>query len=196
MKITRRQFMKSAAVAGIRLALPWKMAVREAWAQYGFNSPNLTKFVDPIRPVGLIPVATPDALNQLFTTPYGSWTANHYTIDIRQFNDLLHSDFITQTRAFKNWRTPPVPAYIPNFSGTKLWGFNPAGNATPMHLGGVIVATRGVPIQITFTNNLPAANIIPVDTTIPGANQAQNRTAVHLHGGYVPWISGGGPLAG
>ena len=33
-----------------------------------------------------------------------------------------------------------------------------------------------------------------MDTTIPGANQAQNRTAVHLHGGLVPWISDGGPF--
>src|SRR4030042_3393954 len=122
MKITRRQFMKSAAVAGVGLALPWKVAVREAWAQYGFNSPNLTKFVDPIRPVGVIPIAAADAA----VAPVTGVT--HYTIDIRQFNDLLHSDFITQTRAFKNWRTPPVPAYIPHFSGTKLWRFHRAGN--------------------------------------------------------------------
>ncbi|MBP1714442.1 MAG: hypothetical protein H6Q42_2645, partial [Deltaproteobacteria bacterium] len=44
MKITRRQFVKGAAAAGVVAVLPWKMAVREAWAQYGFNSPNLTKF--------------------------------------------------------------------------------------------------------------------------------------------------------
>ena len=37
-------------------------------------------------------------------------------------------------------------------------------------------------------------HIIPLDTTIPGANQATNRTAVHLHGGLVPWISDGGPF--
>ncbi len=41
---------------------------------------------------------------------------------------------------------------------------------------------------------LPLTSIIPIDTTIPGANQAQNRTAVHLHGGHVPWISDGGPF--
>jgi spore coat protein A len=35
---------------------------------------------------------------------------------------------------------------------------------------------------------------MPVDTTIAGANQAQNRTATHLHGGHVPWISDGGPF--
>src|SRR5205085_6264516 len=48
-------------------------------------------------------------------------------------------------------------------------------------------------IQITFNNNLPSRHIIPVDTTLDGANLAQNRAAVHLHGGFVPWISDGGP---
>jgi spore coat protein A len=35
-----------------------------------------------------------------------------------------------------------------------------------------------------------------VDTTIPGAEtgQLQNRTAVHAHGGFVPWVSDGGPF--
>jgi spore coat protein A, manganese oxidase len=33
-----------------------------------------------------------------------------------------------------------------------------------------------------------------VDTTIPEANQAKKRTAVYLHGGFVPWISDGGPF--
>src|SRR5207249_9742592 len=104
--------------------------------------------------------------------------AAHYTMDIRQFADRLHPD-------------------LPNL--TTLWGFNPLnalginGAVTPAHLGGVIVAQKDVPIQITFRNNLPPTHIIPVDTTIEGANLAQNRTAVHLHGGLVPWISDGGP---
>ena len=188
LKLTRRQFLKYSGIAGAAAVLPWKMAVREAWAQYGFNSPNLTKFVDPIRPVGVIPLAGPDG----FRT-WGTTVAQHYTIDIAQFNDILHSDFVTQTRLFKNWRMPPFPAFIStSFAGTKLWGFGQGGNH--MHLGGVIVATKGVPVQITFRNNLPPAHIIPVDTTIPGANQAQNRTAIHIHGGFVPWISDGGPF--
>jgi spore coat protein A, manganese oxidase len=31
--------------------------------------------------------------------------------------------------------------------------------------------------------------------TIPGANLGNNRTAVHFHGGLVPWISDGGPFS-
>ena len=61
-----------------------------------------------------------------------------------------------------------------------------------------MIGQKGVPIQINFKNLLSGAaasqHIIPVDTTIPGANQAPNRTAVHLHGGLVPWISDGGPF--
>ena len=63
------------------------------------------------------------------------------------------------------------------------------------HLGGIIVAQRGSPIQLTFNNNLPADHIIPVDTSIDGAELAQNRVSTHLHGGLVPWTSDGGPHA-
>ena len=176
--ITRRQFLRFSAIAGAAAVVPWKMAVREAYAQYGVNSPSLQKFVAPMRgiggtgfPVG-IPVATPDAAAAPVTG------VTHYTINIQQFTDQLH---------------PNLPA-----PGTKLWGFNPAPNGvtnpSPRHLGGIVVATRNAPLQFTFRNNLPPTNIIPVDTTIPGANQAQNRVAVHIHGGLVPWISDGGPF--
>jgi hypothetical protein len=104
----------------------------------------------------------------------------HYSIEIRQFADQLHPD-------------------LPN--PTALWGYNPAnalgfaGSAPPAHLGGVIVAQKGIPIQITFRNNLPPTHIIPVDTTLPGANLAKNRAVVHLHGGFTPWVTDGGPFA-
>jgi spore coat protein A len=45
-----------------------------------------------------------------------------------------------------------------------------------------------------FTNTLGTPHIIPVDITLPGANQAQNRIAIHIHGGLVPWITDGGPF--
>ena len=59
-----------------------------------------------------------------------------------------------------------------------------------------MLGQKGSPIQITFRNNLPGGtHIIPNDLTIPGANLGNNRTAVHLHGGLVPWISDGGPFS-
>jgi spore coat protein A len=58
-----------------------------------------------------------------------------------------------------------------------------------------MIATRNTPIRLRATNSLTVTqNIIPVDTTVPGANQQQNRIAIHLHGGEVPWISDGGPF--
>ena len=150
-----------------------------AAAQFPFQqSPILSKFVQDLRGVGPsgIPVAVPDG-----TRSYagGSVLADHYTIDINQFTDILH---------------PDLPA-------TTLWGFNPrnalgvTGVPTQRHLGGILVVQRGKPVQITFRNNLPAQHILPVDTTLMGADGAQNRTSIHLHGGLVPWTSDGGPFA-
>ena len=82
----------------------------------------------------------------------------------------------------------------PALGPTRLWGYFDTTNPVKRHLGGVIVANRGNAARIRFTNTLPQRNIIPVDTTLPGANQAQNRIAIHLHGGEVPWISDGGPF--
>jgi len=176
-------------VAGAAAVLPWKIAMREAYAQYGVNSPNLQKFIQPLRSIGgaagvfnatlqqAIPVAVSDG-----NRTWPGVTATHFTIDIQEFTDLLH----------------PGPAGSLTWGPTKLWGYNPVnpgGTPTPMHLGGVIPATRPIPVQITFRNNLPPDSIVPVDTTIPmPADQALNRTAVHLHGGLVPWISDGGPF--
>src|SRR5690349_1059120 len=103
-------------------------------------------------------------------------TIQRYTIGISQFTDQVH----------------------PTLGPTTFWGYNPAvplggGVQAQKHLGGIVVAQKGQPIQLTFTNNLPATHIIPVDTTIDGANLGDNRTAVHLHGGLVPWTSDGGP---
>jgi spore coat protein A len=148
-------------------------------AESGFvQSPVLTRFVQDLRGVGPggIPVAVPDG-----TRSYagGSIVADHYTIDINQFTDVLHPDL------------PP----------TTLWGLNPrnalgeTGVPTQVHLGGIIVAHRGKPAQITFRNNLPLAHILPVDTTLMGADGAQNRTSIHLHGGLTPWVTDGGPFA-
>ncbi len=147
------------------------------------SSPPLTKFMDEMRAPGEIPVAASDR-----KVAWGKTIATHYTIDINQYTDTLHS----------------------GFSPTLLWGYHPtltAFGAFPQkHLGGIIVAQRGIPVQITFRNNLPNAHILPVDSTIMGANPkdvsilgtgtvvTQNRTATHLHGGTVPWFSDGGPF--
>ena len=151
-------------------------SVQPAAAQF-VESPNLSKFTQEMRNVGPggIPVAVPDGVRKW----PGDIVANHYTIDINQFTDKLHPDL------------PP----------TTLWGYNPCkalgvnGVPTQKHLGGIIVVHRGDPIQITFVNKLPNLHILPVDLTIMGADGAQNRTSTHLHGGFVPWVTDGGPNA-
>jgi spore coat protein A, manganese oxidase len=176
---SRREFLKTTGIAGAGLILYGKFGAQRAWAFT--QSPGLRKFRDlagnpmPLRGLdpGGIPVAVPDATAAPVTG------VTHYTIDIGQFRDQLHPDL-------------PHP--------TTLWGFNPLralginGAVPPAHLGGVILAQKGEPIQITFRNNLSRKHIIPVDTTLMGANLAQNRASVHLHGGFTPWITDGGPF--
>jgi spore coat protein A len=127
--------------------------------------------------VGDIPVAAadPPASNPGWWQP----GVTHYTIDIGQFEDQLHPD-------------------LPN--PTRLWGYGQGwSDSNPnwtKHLGGIIAAPRGTPVQITFRNHLPPTHILPVDNTIMGvAGNQMNRANVHLHGGFVPWISDGGPHA-
>jgi spore coat protein A, manganese oxidase len=168
MEITRRQFLKGSVAAGALAAVGGMGAILTPRRAHAFvTSLSLQKFIQPLRGVGGagIPVMTPDAVNPGWWQP----GVTHYTIDIGQFTDQLH----------------------PSLQPTTLWGFGQPGNFK--HLGGIIAAKRGTPVQITFRNNLPATHIIPVDASLPGANQAQNRSAVHLHGGFIPWISDGGP---
>jgi FtsP/CotA-like multicopper oxidase with cupredoxin domain len=120
---------------------------------------------------------------------------DYYEIELGEYTEKLHSDL------------PP----------TKLRGYRqanaPAGaEAGKFHYSGpLIIAQRDRPVRIKFTNKLPTGAggnlFIPVDTTVMGAGMGpygmnppvgdhhytQNRAAVHLHGGYVPWISDGTP---
>jgi spore coat protein A, manganese oxidase len=171
----RRQFIKAGTIASTGLLVPWAGGIRNA---YAFSqSDNLRKFMQPLRRAGAIdgiPLARKDTARKQWWQP----GVDHYTIDIGQFEDQLHPD-------------------LPN--PTRLWGYGQGysgdNSGWTKHLGGIIVAQRGTPVQVTFRNNLPAKHIIPIDTTIMGANGAANRTAVHLHGGFTPWVSDGGPNA-
>ncbi len=184
--LSRRRFLKlGAAVAGVSLVpRPGSVADRgqpaalrpgpskpraEMPLAYS-NSKPLDKFIDRLRMPGAdIPLAQKDATNPGWWQP----GVEHYTLDIAQFEDQLHSQ-------------------LPN--PTRLWGF---GQGTSFkHLGGIIAAKRGTPTQITFRNKLPKTHILPVDDTIMGVMGNQNnRTCIHLHGGFVPWTSDGGPHA-
>ena len=169
--LTRRQFLKAGAVGTAAVLLPFKWSTGRAWAWYQTQATPLWQTTFRGVGPGGIPVAAPDGVPAPVTG-----VLPHYTINIKQFTDQVH----------------------PTLGRTTFWGYDPllplgGGVQDPKHLGGIIVAQRGTPIQITFQNALPVNHIIPIDTSIDGANQAQNRTATHLHGGFVPWISDGGP---
>ncbi len=176
MRLTRRNFVKTTAIGAVGM-LAYKAALREAFAFYQSSGLGLTLFSQSLRGSDAASLATQVGIAAPDVALAEVTGATHYTIGIQEFQDTLH------------------PALGP----TTLWGYVPskylvAGPAAPRHLGGIVVAQRGVPLQFTFRNNLPPVHPIPVDITIPGANQAVNRTAVHLHGGLVPWISDGGPF--
>jgi spore coat protein A len=174
--VPRRTFLKLTAAAGVSAGAG--MAVPVRWPSLAAPHPaatstqRLRKFVQPLRGIGGagIPVATPDTVNPGWWKP----GVTHYTIDIAQFSDQLHPD-------------------LPN--PTRLWGFGQGPTAGFRHLGGIVAAKRNDPVQITFRNKLPATHILPVDRTIMGTEDADNRADIHLHGGLVPWTSDGGPFA-
>jgi spore coat protein A, manganese oxidase len=176
MRLSRRDFLKLSVAAGIGLSTGMGRLLFESRRAYAFaQSRALGKFIQPLRGVfpldpGGIPVAVPDGA-------LGVARATHYSINVHQYTDMLH------------------PALGP----TTLRGYQPSnilgGNAPQRHLGGIIVAQKGKPVQITFTNQLSGNHPIPIDQTIMGANLGQNRVDTHLHGGFVPWISDGGPHA-
>jgi spore coat protein A len=169
---SRRDFIKTSAAlgAGVMLGGSWKFA--RAFYQTPINTIPL--FQTALRGVGPggIPVAASDGFSQ--------WGAVHYTINVQQYQDQV----------------------LPLGPQTTFWGYNPVnplgGGVQPQrHLGGIIVAKKGQPIQITFNNRLPyqtqSQHIIPNDLSIMGADQGNFRLATHFHGGLVPWISDGGP---
>lgn len=185
--VNRRNFLKISALASVGAASAGRWLWQTPDAVAFFQSPaGVEKFIQPLRLIGggnrSIPVALPDANRAPVTG------AIHYSLDIGQFSDKLH----------------------PSFDRTKLWGYSPkvALGDTPyptQHLGGIIVAKKGVPIQVTFTNTLPDRHILPVDigTAMPGGfpdvagkfgGSGRNAATTHLHGGFVPWISDGGPM--
>jgi spore coat protein A, manganese oxidase len=166
---TRRVFIRGAGAAGAAFVIGTR--ARFAGASQDLR---LAKFVQPMREVGQaggIPVAASDGMRF-----WGAVNGQHYAIALEQFEDRLH---------------PGLPA------ATRLWGYRPGNVAagSSRHLGGVIVAEHGVPVQVTATNRLPPAHILPVDASVMGAERAQaaNHASLHLHGGHTPWISDGGP---
>lgn len=63
--------------------------------------------------------------------------------------------------------------------------------------GPVIEAIKNQSIKVKWVNDLPEKHLLPVDTTVHGAepNKPEVRTVIHLHGGVVRPESDGYPDA-
>lgn len=170
MSITRRKFI-AASAAATAAYLPWRFVGGAAYA-FAQSPTTIPLFGTNLRGIDTIGVAAPD-LN-----PAPITGVTHYTININQFADQITGGG--------------------SLGPTTLRGFNPTrllAGQNNRHLGGIIVGQKDQPIQLTFRNSIPSGtHIIPNDQTIPGANLGNNRTAVHFHGGFVPWVSDGGPF--
>ena len=166
--VTRREFLKTTIVAGTALAL-FRGSEGKIWAYA--QSPKLRKFVAPLPGLGPngIPVATP--------TTNSAWPgADFYELSAQQYTQQMHPD-------------------LPN--PTHLWGYVDKATNKSGYLGPLIIAKRGTPVVLRMHNNLPDQHILPVDTSLMGAEEGVpvNRCCVHLHGGLVPWTADGGPWA-
>lgn len=162
---TRRTFLKVGTLAGAGLLL----GMPRAWGASG-SSAAIRKFVVPLPGLGPtgIPVAAPD------TTSYPG--VDYYKITMGQFKQNLH----------------------PDLPDTTFWGYADVthGEAPNFrYLGGTIVAHKNRPVRISFMNQLPNKHPLPIDHSLMGAevDQPVNRAAPHLHGGFVSWVSDGGP---
>ncbi|HEX2779112.1 MAG TPA: multicopper oxidase domain-containing protein [Gemmatimonadaceae bacterium] len=146
-------------------------------------SPALTKYVD------LLPV--PTAANGFTYAPYQiilpgvdpnyPLGVERYNIPVSAFRQALHRDFENQGKL------------------TYLWGY---GGTFPSR---TIEAKVGMPIEITWVNNLRPSDPHPLAAFIDRVNVdgmmdmvnnipwPDQRITTHLHGGHVPWKSDGGP---
>jgi spore coat protein A len=173
MRISRRKFMQIAAMAGGATMLPMPMRWLGTRNAYAFsNSIALSKFSQAMRTFGVdIPVAVSN----------GAYTnMDDYTVIAGTFKDQLHPSLTNPTRLY---------GY-----GASLTAGGELANAK--HLGHAIIATKGRPARLRLSSSLPAKHIIPFDSSIPMPQTGlrQDRAAVHLHGGLVPWASDGGPF--
>lgn len=183
--ITRRRFLQITGLAAGATMLPLPVRWLGAGTAMAFyQSSGIPLFKTPLR-IAELPICASDGAAPVTGV-------KHYTISIQEYQDQI------------------IPTGY-GYNKTTFWGYDPAntvqealGLAKPpqTHLGGLILAKRGEPIQITFRNKLDKTydgkpltkHIIPNDMTIGGANLGINRTCTHIHGGLVPWISDGGPF--
>jgi FtsP/CotA-like multicopper oxidase with cupredoxin domain len=144
---------------------------------------GIKKFLDP-----LVDLKTVIATSDQTTFP----NSDYYEIALVQYKQSISPSNLPATTLRGYVQVPTGSTGCPTAS-------------SPKYLGPVILAQKGRPVRVKFTNCLPAGAggnlFIPVDTTYMGAGigpdnitpYTQSRATLHLHGGATPWISDGTP---
>ncbi len=177
--MNRRDFFKRVAVAGGVFVL-----FRGKVYAFGQTGITLTKFQDSLPGLG------PGGASKVLGNYIPVTAATSLSIKMVQFTHQFH----------------------PSLPPTTVWGYQDIGGGQPAkYLGPAIVAVKDTPTVILFSSELPDLHVLRmddaeepgkasltqsvVDKTLMGAEvgQKENRTVPHLHGGFVPWQSDGGP---
>jgi hypothetical protein len=144
MKITRRQFLKSAAIAGVGLGMPLKFGVRSAYP-FAQSPTNIRKFVTTLPGLGpggannigqYIPLATK------VTQTLAGQSTDVYNLGVKKFGEKMHPD---------------------HKKATHFYGYYDLATGDQKYLAGVIVAKRGTPVLLNVTNQMDPHHILPID---------------------------------
>jgi FtsP/CotA-like multicopper oxidase with cupredoxin domain len=195
--LTRRQFLRTTALTGAALLVPWNIggagtsaphAHAFVVAQQGTQTPlpgsKIKQFVDPLPTLSV-------AGGAMETVLAG-------THEIK----LTMCEF--QANVMPSTFKPAGGAY----TGTWVWGYRAGAqpaNAVGTYIGPVIVATRDTPTTIRFVNNLTADHIAWRSWTDQTLHWAMGHghghydgpipAVAHFHGGEIPPVMDGGPDA-
>jgi len=174
----------------------------------GFTTPiagsGIRKFIDSVS----LP-NTPNDLGQQMPVAVADTTtfpgSDFYDIAEIEYTQQMHKDLPPSHLRGYVQVFPDATATATQFSMAK---FNAATNKVAFasqfagYLGPIIISQKDRAVRIRMTNllsktidatGLKGALPFPVDHTYMGANDTDNRTSIHLHGGNTPWISDGTP---
>ncbi|MBI4692497.1 MAG: fibronectin type III domain-containing protein [Gammaproteobacteria bacterium] len=210
------------------------------WAGNAHQSGTaLRKFVDTLSSVpGLAPSTNAGVNNLGQSLPLAAADtasypgSDYYWIGIVEYTEKMHSDLpkATTLRGYvqidaaataagdcgaKSAGSECYPLTYLDGNAIMVDGKQVYAYAKPHYLGPIILATKGKPVRMKYSNLLPIGKFdpetgkrngdlfIPVDHTLPGAGFGpdgpdapmftENRAEIHLHGGLTPWISDGTP---
>jgi spore coat protein A len=174
--ITRRDLLKTGAAAGTLLAFAGRAF------PFALSPTSIRKFTVTLPGVGPAAVNNYGQYIPLASNTPGSFagqTTDVYKLGIAKFAESMH---------------PDLPG------ATHFYGYYDLAARDQKYLGGAIVATRGTPVLLNVTNQLPNSELIPIDKTVMATETKTvgdlplNRAATHMHGGFTPWFSDGTPF--